>query len=117
MNASKIVYWISTILCVGVFTFSASMYFTKTQMVEGFFEALHYPKYIVIPLAIAKVLAIAAVLYRKNSWAKEWAYAGLTFDSILALAAHVNAGDGGYMMSGLALIATVVSYIFEKKIQ
>jgi len=109
MNTNKIIYWISTLAMCGVFAFSASMYFTKTEMVKGFFEALNYPTYIVIPLAVLKVLGIIAVLTRKSKLLTEWAYAGFFFDAVLAFAAHTVADDGGTLFSVIAIIATIVS--------
>ena len=59
--------------------YSAQLYFFNTEMVQGFFKSFNYPSYIVIPLAIAKVLGIIAILFNKIKWLKEWAYAGLLF--------------------------------------
>jgi len=117
MKIQKIIYWIATIITCGVFTFSAQMYFRNTAMVEGFFEALQYPSYIVIPLAIAKVLGIAMVLWRGIPWLTEWAYAGLFFDAVLAFAAHMHADDGGYMFSLLVLIFLPISYFLGKRVR
>jgi hypothetical protein len=93
----------------GVFAFSAMMYFTKYEMVTGFFEHLGFPTWIIYPLAVAKVLGIIAVLVKKSRVLLEWAYAGFFFDAILATAAHHYAGDGVAIMSIMAVIATVVS--------
>jgi hypothetical protein len=103
MNTNKIIYWAATVICCGMMAFSATMYFTKTDMVRGFFTQLGHPTYII------------AILYRKNAWLKEWAYAGFFFDGVLASAAHVHAGDGGYVMAGAVSVATLVSYFMEKK--
>jgi hypothetical protein len=116
MNTNKIIYGISTIIACGLMTFSASMYFTKTEMVRGFFTQLNYPDYLVIPLAIAKILGIIAIVTRKNSWLKEWAYAGFFFDGLLASAAHLHAGDGGYVMAIALVAATLTSYFMEKNL-
>jgi len=109
MNTNKLIYWVSTLAMCGVFAFSASMYFTKTEMVRGFFEALNYPSYLVIPLAVLKVLGIIAVLTRKSKLLTEWAYAGFFLDAVLAFTAHTVAADGGTMFSIIAIVATVVS--------
>jgi len=92
------------------------MYFTKTEMVKGFFTALGYPTYIVIPLAIAKVLGIIAVLTRQSKVLMEWAYAGFLIDAILALAAHQVAADGGSLFSIIAIVATIVSRVFYSRV-
>lgn len=117
MKIQKILYWITTIITCGIFAYSAFMYFSNTAAVESYFEALHYPSYIVIPLAIVKVLGIAMVLWRGIPWLTEWAYAGFFFDAVLAFSAHINADDGGYLFSLLVLIALPISYFLGKKVR
>ena len=117
MKILKIIYWVATIITCGVFIFSAQMYFRNTEMVEGFFKTLNYPSYVVIPLAIAKVLAVVMVLWRGIPWLTEWAYAGLFFDAVLAFAAHTHANDGGFMFSLIALIFLPLSYFLGKRIR
>lgn len=111
MNIQKILYWISTAVMLGIFAFSAFMYFTKYEMVCGFFEDLNFPTWIVYPLAIAKVLGIIAVLSGVSKFLMEWAYAGFFFDACLAMAAHLIAGHGvgGATFSIVALIALIIS--------
>ena len=113
MNISKIIYWIATAIMCLIFLFSASMYFMKYEMVSGFFEALGYPTYIIYPLAVAKVLGVIAVLYKKVRVLTEWAYAGFFFDAVLATAAHYAMGHG-IGLSVLALVAELVSRGFER---
>ncbi len=117
MIVHKTLYWISTVLLCLLMAYSASMYFTNTEMVKGFFENLNYPTYIVIPLAILKVLGIAMILWRKSAWLTEWAYAGFFFDLTLATAAHYYAGHGimGFSLYGLLLIFP--SYFLGKQIR
>jgi len=112
MNLTKVFYWISTALMCAIFAFSAFMYFTKYEMVSGFFEQLGYPTYVVYPLAVAKVLGIIAVLTRKLNVLKEWAYAGFFFDAVLATAAHWVAGHG-VGLSAVAIVAVLASRFFE----
>ena len=109
MNYLKIGYWTSTLLMCGVFAFSASMYFTNTEMIKGAFEGFGYPSYIVVPLAIMKVLGIIAVVTRLSPLLTEWAYAGFFFDAVLAFVAHQTAGDGQGLFSVLAIVFIVVS--------
>ncbi len=93
---------------------SAFMYFTKTEMVRGFFTHLNYPAHIVIPLAIAKVLGIVAILSRKSPMLKEWAYAGFFFDALLAAHAHFAAGESFWMGLAVAAAVLVSRYYGEK---
>lgn len=105
-NIAKIAYWIVTVLMCGLFAYSASMYFTNTDGIKGFFEVFNYPTYIVIPLAIAKVLGVIAIISNASRALSEWAYAGFFFDVILATAAHYHAGHGliGYSFWGILLV-------------
>ncbi len=109
-------YWIATIVLCAIMLYSAQMYFFKTEMIRGFFESFHYPTYIVIPLAVAKILGIIAILTNKIKWIKEWAYAGFFFDLVLASLAHYYAGHS-VGLSIYALIILVVSYALGKKIR
>jgi len=114
MDITKAVYWISTLIMCAIFAFSAGMYFTNYEMVQGFFRQLNYPTYLVYPLAIAKVLGIIAILSRQSKVLKEWAYAGFFFDAILATAAHSANGDP-LGLSVIAVVVVVVSRIFDEK--
>ncbi len=117
MIAKKIIYWVCTVLLCLLMLYSAQMYFTKTEMVKGFFESLNYPSYFVIPLAILKVLGVLMIVWRKSKWLTEWAYAGIFFDMVLATAAHYFAGDGilGFSVYGLLLLFP--SYFLGKLIR
>ena len=116
MKTTKIIYWIATILLSLLFLYSAQMYFFNTEMVNGFFEYLNYPSYIVIPLAIAKVIGVVMILWRQSNWLTEWAYAGFFFDLIFATAAHQVAGDAlGLSLIGIPVL--FISYFLGKKVR
>ena len=117
MRTKQIAYWISTAVLCGIFLYSASMYFTKTEMVKGFFESFNYPTYIVTPLAVLKILGIVIILWRPNKWLTEWAYAGFFFNLVLATGAHYNAGHNIWGFSLYALIAIFPSYFLGKYIR
>lgn len=93
------------------------MYFTETEMIKGLFERFNYPKYIVIPLAILKIIGVVLILWRPSKWLTEWAYAGFFFDLILATTAHQYAGDGILGFSLYGLIAIFPSYFLGKYIR
>jgi len=116
MKAQKITYWIATALICAVMIYSASMYFLNTEMIKGFFESFNYPTYVVIPLAIAKILAVIMILWRYSKWLTEWAYAGIFFDLILASLAHYHAGDS-IMLPMIAMIFLLISYFFGKVVR
>lgn len=116
MKTQRIIYWITTIGICAIMLYSAQMYFRNTEMVEGFFESLNYPTYIVIPLAILKVCAVVMILWRCSSWLTEWAYAGVFFDVVLATAAHYKA-DQDITLTLVALVLVLASYFFGKEVR
>ncbi|MEM8488713.1 MAG: DoxX family protein [Bacteroidota bacterium] len=112
----KIFYWIATGLVCLMMIFSAGMYLFNTAEIQALFTSLGYPAYIVIPLAIAKILAVVAILTKKSAVLKEWAYAGLCFDFILASSAHIMVGDGEQYGAIVALVILAVSYYYDKQL-
>lgn len=116
MKTRKIIYWITTALLCAMMLFSATMYFTKYEMVTGFFQNFNYPTYVIYPLAILKILGVIMILWRKSDWLTEWAYAGFFFDVVLAFFAHYFAKDNViFTLFGIVLILT--SYFFGKVVR
>ena len=115
MDWTKIIYWATTGLMCLLFTMSATMYFVKYDDVAATFGILGFPTWVVIPLAIAKILGVIAVLTKASKLLKEWAYAGFFFDSLLAFGAHYYANDGGTIAAVIALVLIVVSRIYDGK--
>lgn len=116
MKVQKIIYWLTTIGLCGIMIYSAQMYFRNTEIVEGFFESFNYPAYIVIPLAVSKVLGVLMLLWRGIPWLTEWAYAGFFFDIVLAAMAHNHANDD-ITFTLIALVLLVLSYFFGKEVR
>lgn len=116
MKRDKIIYWIATGLLCLMMLFSAGMYFFNHEEVVQVFATLGYPAYIVYPLAIAKILGLLAILTKRSQVLKEWAYAGFFFDFVLALAAHLQAGDGEFGGAAVAIVLLFVSYAYDKKV-
>ena len=112
---NRIIYLASTGLLTLMMLGSAGMYFYDYPMVSETFAKLGFPTYIIYPLAIAKILGLIAIWTKKSQMLKEWAYAGLFFDFILAISAHVMINDGEYAGALIALVLLLVSYFFEKK--
>ena len=117
MSRDKIIYWGSTGLVCGLMVMSAGMYFVNPDnQVSDTFSRLGYPTYIMIPLAIAKLLAVVAILTKKSALLKEWAYAGLFFDFVLASLAHIMVNDGEFAPALVAMILLIVSRIYDEKL-
>ncbi|XMO87451.1 DoxX family protein [Algibacter sp. AS12] len=116
MKTNKTIYWIATGVMTLIFTFSAVMYLTKYDMVSGFYNNLGFPTWIIYPLAFLKILGLFAVWYRKNNILKEWAYAGFFFDAVLAFFAHYMVSDGEWPLAVIAIIAIIISRVYEHKV-
>ncbi len=112
MKVEKILYYVFTIIMSFVFLFSAFMYFTKYEMVTGFFEALQFPTWLVYPLAVAKIIGIITIWVKPKNVLVEWAYAGFFFDALLAFVSHALAGHGMINLSLLAITVTILSRVF-----
>lgn len=112
---SKLAYWIFTVLFCFIMLYSATMYFTKYEMVKGFFESLGYPIYLIYPLATLKIIGVITLLTNFNKTTKEWAYSAFFFEVVLAFFAHYMIKDGGQGTALVALILLALSYFFWKK--
>ncbi len=115
MKTNKIIYWIATGLLSAMLLMSAGMYIFNHEEIRQVFTSLGYPNYIIYPLAVAKIGAITVLLTQKNNRLKEWAYAGLFFNFILAFSAHIVIKDGDQFGALIALILLIVSYFFGNK--
>lgn len=116
MNSTKIIYWVATGLMCALFLFSASMYFMQNEMIQGAFQGLGFPTWLIYPLATAKILGVVAVLTKQSKTLKEWAYAGFFYDALLAAAAHRMVGDGQEGMAIFGIVLVLLSYIYDKKL-
>lgn len=107
----KAVYWGSTGLLTLLLCFSAGMYLFSHEMAAEAFVNLGFPTWVIYPLAIAKLLAVAAILTRRSAVLLEWAYAGVCFDLSLAVGAHLSVGDGEHMAAVVGLVLLFTSYV------
>ncbi len=115
-NRDLLIYRITTGLVSLLMTFSASMYFIQHEMVSETFLGLGFPTFIIYPLAIAKFLGLIAIWTNKSKMLKEWAYAGFTFDLLLATGSHLVAQDGAAAPAFFGLILLGISYFYHRKI-
>lgn len=108
-NEKHTAYWITTgilVFCMtgGIFELAGAQ-----ATVDGI-QKLGYPAYIIPVLGLAKVLAIAAILWPGLPRLKEWAYAGLFFNMMGALASHLAHDDGLWIIIvNLAIAAIIIA--------
>lgn len=113
----KIVYWVATGLVALMYLGGAAFYLTQGEMVRGMYAGLGYPAYLVSVLIVVKILGVAALLVRRPVWLSDLAYAGMFFHLLLAISAHVNAGDGGFAPASVGLIALLVSFFTQNGVR
>jgi len=68
-------------------------------------------------LIIGKVLGIIALLVPVKGVLKEWAYAGLFYNFILAFLVHYAANDGEGGGAVIALVLLIISYFLGKQVR
>ena len=115
MKKNKIIYWLATGLLSLMLLMSAGMYVFSHGIVHEEFVKLGFPVYIIYPLAFLKVSAVGAILVSKIDKLKEWAYAGLLFDFVLAFFAHFMIGDGEQGGAVIAMVLLIISYLYKDK--
>jgi len=93
MKTIKIIYWICTVIICGLMLFSAVMTFIPNPQNAEMAKHIGYPDYIFKFLAVAKILAVIAILVPGYPRLKEWAYAGLFFDMLGATYSFFAIGD------------------------
>ena len=116
MKKDKIIYRIATAIICFLFASGALMYIFNYDYAHQFFVSLGFPTWIIYPLAVLKLLGPIAIITRKSLFLKELAYAGFLFDAILAVAAHIMVGDGFIYHGIAAIIMTIVSWIYDRKL-
>lgn len=94
----------------------AIMYFAKYEMVQEMYTKLSVPTEVIYPLGIVKILGIAALWLVKNPLLKKLAYVGFAINLVLAIAVHINAGDGEAFGPAIPLILLIISYWFYRRV-
>ena len=117
MKIKRIFYWTATILLAAMMLVSGTAYLIKKADVSKEFTALGFPLYIIVPLGIAKAIAATVLLNNQYKKLVEWAYAGLFFDFILALSAHLIIGDGEYFLAIIAILLLSIFYHYKDQVR
>lgn len=111
-----VIYRVVTALFSLMLLAGAITYFVDYEMTSEMFTSLGVPTEIIYPLAIAKVLGIAAIWLIKNSLVKKLAYLGFALDLTMAIASHFKAGDGGFYGPLIPLVLLIISYVFFQRV-
>jgi hypothetical protein len=118
MKKINIAYWTITGLLAAFMGLGAVMDILKTPDAIMFMNQLGYPEYLIRFLGIMKILGVIVVLIPRYPRLKEWAYAGLAFDTFGAFYSHLANSDGAenWGTALFALILVMTSYfLFTKR--
>ncbi|MBB3701307.1 DoxX family protein [Flammeovirga yaeyamensis] len=116
-NKNKIFYYVVTGLFSLLIMGGVANYIFQHEMVVGFFEAMGFPPNLIYYMATAKVLGVIGIWQTKSKVLREWAYAGFTFNLLLAVFAHLNVSDGEQWGAVIGLVLMSTSYFLVKKIE
>src|ERR1700712_1767896 len=94
MKKLTITYWAITILMSAFIGLGALIDISSNPDAVALIKHLGYPVYFVPFIGTMKILGIIAVIIPGFPKVKEWAYAGLVFDTAGALFSHLSSGDG-----------------------
>jgi len=114
MKTQKYLYWISTILVFGMFIIAGIWYFVSYDELVVYFNRYGYPTYLIYPLGIAKIIGSIVILWNKNKFLKELAYAGFFYNLILAFFAHLMINEFDPFPT-LFMILLLISYFTGRK--
>jgi uncharacterized membrane protein YphA (DoxX/SURF4 family) len=109
---SKRTYRVITILMCLFMGAGAIFDVAKADDAVKLITGLGYPEYLVQFLGVMKLLGVAAVLIPGYPRLKQWAYAGLMFDTAGALYSHANSHSpaSDWLPALLGVIAVGASY-------
>ena len=112
-------YWIFTILFSALMLFSSwSSIVVNEDAVKLIHDMLGYPKYVIPFTGWAKLIGVIVILIPGFSRIKEWAYAGLFFDLIVAVYSGIAVSktfDPLMLTMLLWFVPGVLSYIYWHK--
>lgn len=113
MTWAKGAYWTSTCALCLLYLAGAVIYLTQRPMVDEGFAHFGYPAYLIDVLIAAKIAAPLAILSRISVRLSDLACAGMLYHLLLALSAHLNAGDGGYVPAVIGLVLLALSFLTQ----
>lgn len=117
-KTARYVYWIATGLVALVYLGGAAFYITAHETVAGMYrEVLGYPTYIIWPLAILKIAGAVVILWRPSAMLADWAYGAMFFHLLLAVSAHINAGDPAWPPAAVALVLLILSWLTANRVR
>ena len=104
-------YWAATGLFCAIFAGSVVLTFGDLDETYRVTAALGYPAFTVLPLGVAKVLGLVAILSGRSPLLTGLAFAGFFYDTALALLAHLVQRDlPNIALATTGMLATVAAW-------
>lgn len=119
MKQQQRLYWVITGLMAAFMGLGAIVDVLKLPEAIALIQHLRFPEYFVRFIGVLKILGVAAILGPVPLRLKEWAYAGLVFDTLGAVFAHISSGDGasGFAPALVAFVLVMAFYfLFLRKV-
>jgi hypothetical protein len=115
MRKAIMAFWVFNGLLAAFMTLASIPDLLSVPQAVVVFERLGYPLYLLPFIGVAKLCGVAAILFHVPWRIKEWAYAGLAFDSVGAVYSHICVGDSFSQWWGamLGLILVAAAYAFH----
>lgn len=79
------------------------------------FRYLGYPEFLALPLSVAEVLGMAAILSRRSRALMDLAFAGFLFELLLAAAGHLVNGDVDVWLTALGLLLWTAAFAADRR--
>ncbi len=115
----RLLFYISTALISLFYLMGAYMYISCHENIIDSFSTLKFPLWLIIPLGVAKFLGVLALWLPKiPNLLREWAYAGIFFNALLAFGANLavnNYDIAAVLIMLLLLIARFLLFKFESE--
>ena len=118
MRSPRKLFWIVTgVMCLAMGVGAIGDVANAAPAVK-LIKQLGYPMYFVRFIGVMKLLGIAAILQPKYRQVKEWAYAGLVFDTGGALFSHFSSKSAfaDWIPALFALILVGASYVLYSRL-
>ena len=111
----QISYWLFTTLLAAWLLAGGIFDVFHLPAANAILQALGYPAYLATILGVCKLLAVPALLYPRTRFLREWAYAGVTFDTLGAFASHLamKHSIGATIAPLIMLSFAIVSYMLR----
>ena len=109
-------YWIATGLFTALFTASIVLTFGDLKGSYESYTHLGFPNWAVFFNGTGKILGLIAIHFNKSRTLKDFAFAGLLFNLLLALCAHIAQKEIGFLLPVFGLGLWWFAFTMNRKV-